>query len=366
MRSERFLNVELRCIEDNQLRQLYVVVEAHYNIKMCSLVMQMAFPSNSTKRSHNSDNKSSKLSTNRISNACHRLRCSLQLNADQLPAAERRSGNYSPSRWDVDYIQSLHSDYKEERHRKRASYASEEDGGERNHPIRRLELIDELQRLGLSQHLQNEFKEILNSIYLDTTHDKSNMDLYSTALAFKLLRQHGYQVGQDVFDSFKNEEGEFKQSLIDDTRGMLQLYEASFLLTEVSSIRYSLDIPIHWRIERLNTSVWIDSYKKNPDMNPTVLELAILDSNIVQAQYQEELKQVLQSSRRSNWKDKRVSKQRRGWSSSHWLAPNTGDEHDRTEVGEGVEGRVDGGFEAVETGERGCVEGSLRSRDEDD
>lgn len=63
-------------------------------------------------------------------------------------------------------------------------------------PIRQLELIDELQRLGLSQHFQNEFKEILNSMYLDITHDKSNMDLYSTALAFRLLRQHGYQVGQ--------------------------------------------------------------------------------------------------------------------------------------------------------------------------
>lgn len=129
-----------------------------------------------------------------------------------------------------------------------------------------------------------------------------------------------------MFDSFKNEEGEFKQSLVDETRGVLQLYEASFLLTEgestlelardfankilqqklvnddihdsylVSSIRYSLDIPIHWRIERLNTSVWIDAYKKSPGMNPTVLELAILDSNIVQAQYQEELKQDLQSS----------------------------------------------------------------------
>lgn len=123
-----------------------------------------------------------------------------------------------------------------------------------------------------------------------------------------------------MFDRFKNEEGEFKQSLIDDTRGVLQLYESSFLLTEGEStlelarefstkvlqqklvnddihdsnleawIRYSLDIPIHWRIERLNASLWIDAYKKSPDMNPTVLELAILDSNIVQAQYQEELK----------------------------------------------------------------------------
>lgn len=39
----------------------------------------------------------------------------------------------------------------------------------------------------------------------------------------------------DVFDRFKNEEGEFKQSLIDDTRGVLQLYESSFLLTEGES-----------------------------------------------------------------------------------------------------------------------------------
>lgn len=127
----------------------------------------------------------------------------------------------------------------------------------------------------------------------------------------------------EVLECFKNEEGEFKPSLSDDTRGLLQLYEASFLLREgentlelarefatkilqeklvndeiddinlLTRIRYSLEIPIHWRIERANTSVWIDAYKRRPDMNPTVLELATLDSNVVQAQYQEELKQDL-------------------------------------------------------------------------
>ena len=36
----------------------------------------------------------------------------------------------------------------------------------------------------------------------------------------------------DVFDSFKNEEGDFESSLSEDIRGMLSLYEASFLLME--------------------------------------------------------------------------------------------------------------------------------------
>ncbi|KAG6408857.1 hypothetical protein SASPL_131882 [Salvia splendens] len=95
-------------------------------------------------------------------------------------------------------------------------------------PIRQLELIDELQRLGLSDHFQKEFKEILNSVYLDNKiHErKEENDLYSTALAFRLLREHGFHVAQEVLECFKNEKGEFKANLVDDTRGLLQLYEA--------------------------------------------------------------------------------------------------------------------------------------------
>nr|QJX58333.1 monoterpene synthase 14 [Salvia officinalis] len=306
---------------------------------MCSFGMQMAFPSNPIKHLHNSDIKSSKLiSSNRIGSsdaARLRLHCSSQQHgADELQT-HRRSGNYSPSRWDFDYIQSLHSDYKEERHRRRASelvmqvkklIEKETD------PTRQLELMDDLQRLGLGDHFQDEFKEILISVYLDNKYYKSNVDnmkkaerdLYSTALAFRLLRQHGFHVAPEVLGCFKNDEGDFEPSLVHDTRGLLQLYEASFLLTqgentlelarefasrilqekllndEIDDINLStwilnsLDIPIHWRIERVNTSVWIEAYKRRADMNPTVLDLAILDTNIVQAQYQEELKQNLQ------------------------------------------------------------------------
>nr|QCF60504.1 beta-pinene synthase [Salvia dorisiana] len=300
---------------------------------MSSFVMKMEIPSGLPNHLHSSNNESSKLysrriSTNAVSGPRLCLRCSSQLSADQLQI-ERRSGNYSPSRWDVDFIQSLHSDYKEERHMRRAGelimqvkmMLNNETGS-----VRQLELIDELQRLGLSDHFQKEFKEILNSIYLDNKYykneeTKEERDLYSTALAFRLLREHGFHVAQEVLECFKNEKGDFKPNLVDDTRGLLQLYEASFLLTKGENtlelarefatkhlqdkldnktddnlstwIQYSLDIPIHWRIQRANASMWINAYKERPDMDPVLLELAILDLNVVQAQFQDELKQDL-------------------------------------------------------------------------
>ncbi|KAH6794758.1 hypothetical protein C2S52_005235 [Perilla frutescens var. hirtella] len=61
----------------------------------------------------------------------------------------------------------------------------------------------------------------------------------------------------------------------------------------ISCVRHSLDIPIHWRIQRPNASWWIDAYKRRSHMNPLVLELAKLDLNIFQAQFQQELKQDL-------------------------------------------------------------------------
>nr|WAB06559.1 (-)-beta-pinene synthase [Mentha longifolia] len=294
-------------------------------LNMCSVVMQKVIPNNLSNDRHASPlikSTSKLLSATKTSR--RRLRCS---SSSQTDATERRSGSYSPSRWSVDFIHSLDTDVKELE--KRAARASElitqvkKEVEKERDPIRQLELIDELQSLGLSDHFRDEFKEILNSVYLDHKYYKNpdSKDLYFTSLAFTLLREHGFQVAQEVFDCFKNEEGEFKASLGDDTRGLLQLYEASFLLKEgentlesarefaakflqeevkeggvddnlLTRIAYSMDIPIHWRIKRPNSTVWIDSCRKRPHMNPLVLELAILDSNLLQARYQEELKQA--------------------------------------------------------------------------
>ena len=64
-------------------------------------------------------------------------------------------------------------------------------------PLEKLELVDTLQRLGLSYHFQNETQRILESIRDDQRKVLWKKDkLYATALEFRLLRQHGYKVTQ--------------------------------------------------------------------------------------------------------------------------------------------------------------------------
>ena len=49
-----------------------------------------------------------------------------------------------------------------------------------------------------------------------------------------------------------------------------------------------------WRMPRLEARWWfIDIYERSDDMNPTLLELAKLDFNMVQATYQEDLRHLL-------------------------------------------------------------------------
>ena len=67
------------------------------------------------------------------------------------------------------------------------------------HPLSSLELVDNLLRLGIAYHFDDEIRDVLDMIYNNyyKTHDKWNsMDLNLKALSFRILRQHGYQVSQ--------------------------------------------------------------------------------------------------------------------------------------------------------------------------
>ncbi|PRQ28599.1 (3S,6E)-nerolidol synthase 1 [Rosa chinensis] len=92
-----------------------------------------------------------------------------------------------------------------------------------------LNMIDAAQRLGIDYHFQQEIDEILhkqmNSISV-------HGDLHEVALRFRLLRQQGYFVPDDVFNNFKESNGMFKQALGEDIKGLMSLYEASHLGTE--------------------------------------------------------------------------------------------------------------------------------------
>ncbi|KAE8077316.1 hypothetical protein FH972_015888 [Carpinus fangiana] len=244
--------------------------------------------------------------------------------SNSVSGTVRQSANYQPPIWHYDYIQSLTSEYVGESCTKRLEKLK----GEVRmmfykvvDSLEQLEMIDVLQRLGLSYHFEDELRRILDGVYMNTNHGICNKEknLYATALEFRLLRQNGYRVAQEIFNSFKNEIGNFKESLRNDTKGMLCLYEASFLSIEGESIleeardfatkqlkeyikqnkaqnlsvmvSHALEIPLHWRMLRLEARWFIDVYRSRKDMNPTLLELAELDFNMVQAAYQEDLKQ---------------------------------------------------------------------------
>ena len=66
-------------------------------------------------------------------------------------------------------------------------------------PLHLLELIDTLQRPGLSYHFEDENKRTLVRIYNKNTNNHSNYkqkqeSLYAVALKFRLLRHHGYDI----------------------------------------------------------------------------------------------------------------------------------------------------------------------------
>nr|E2E2N3.1 RecName: Full=(E)-beta-ocimene synthase, chloroplastic; AltName: Full=Terpene synthase 7; Short=OvTPS7; Flags: Precursor [Origanum vulgare]ADK73614.1 terpene synthase 7 [Origanum vulgare] len=257
--------------------------------------------------------------------------CRISSKIDTKPAEiTRRSGNYEPSLWDFDYLQSLntHHHYKKEEQLKREEELIVQVKmllGTKMEAVEQLELIDDLKNLGLSYFFRDEIKKILTSIYNNSFENNNKVgDLYFTALGFRLLRQHGFNVSQRIFDCFKNEKGShFDETLIgEDIKATLQLYEASFHLREgentlelarqistkylqkmvdegrindenlSSWIRHSLDLPLHWRIQRLEARWFLDAYAVREDKNPLIFELAKLDFNIIQATQQEELKEV--------------------------------------------------------------------------
>ncbi|KAK1429342.1 hypothetical protein QVD17_11550 [Tagetes erecta] len=207
---------------------------------------------------------------------------------------------------------------------------------EMGNPLSTLELVDDLQRLGISYHFENEIRNLLEVIYNTyyKTYDKWNkIDLNLKALGFRLLRQHGYQVPQEIFHNFKDKT-RLESHSDEDTMAMLNLYEASYLSFEDESIlgnarelatkylkenqekmdesaisslvSHALELPLHQRVPRVEAKWFIKVYEKKSDMNHTLLELAKLDFNMVQAIHVQDLKHTSRWWMNTRW-DKKLS-----------------------------------------------------------
>ncbi|XP_073313339.1 (-)-alpha-terpineol synthase-like [Primulina huaijiensis] len=241
----------------------------------------------------------------------------------------RRSGNYKRSLWDDEYLQSISSVYEGKESVERAKELKEEIEGILEEKIMgkdsilgQIEFVDVLQRLGISYHFKGYIHTIMEGLF-SVKDGWVSTDLHEVALKFRLLRQHNYLVPQDVFSTFVDKNGNFKHNLSSDTRGLLSLYEASYLSMGGEEImdkaqefakchleqnlkqqqlldqnlraeitRSMKHLPLHWRVPRFEAIWFISMYEKRQDTNPLVLQFAKLDFNLVQVIYQQELKEL--------------------------------------------------------------------------
>ncbi|KAL6314066.1 hypothetical protein AAG906_011801 [Vitis piasezkii] len=164
-----------------------------------------------------------------------------------------------------------------------------------------LNFIDSIQRLGLAYQFEREIKET------------------NASLRFQLLRQEGYHIPPDVFNKFKDDEGNFKESLTGDLPGLLALYEATHLMVHgedileealafstahlqsmatdsthplAAQVTRALKRPIRKCLTRVEARDYISVYQEDGPHNKTLLKLSKLDFNLLQSLHRKELSEV--------------------------------------------------------------------------
>ncbi|XP_047309619.1 probable terpene synthase 2 [Impatiens glandulifera] len=202
----------------------------------------------------------------------------------------------------------------------------------------KLNFIDNIQRLGVSYHFENEIEQIIQRIYIDKKHisltKNEDVDLHNCALLFRLLRHQGYNVSAvDVFKKFLDINGEFKTSIKNDMKGMLSLHEATQLrlpgedilekalnfITKIfenmllqdhhdiidhknpylsQQVTNALNQSLHKGMIRIEARKYFPIYENYNTHDNKLLEFAKLDYNILQRMYQRELAELTRW-----WKD---------------------------------------------------------------
>ena len=65
-------------------------------------------------------------------------------------------------------------------------------------PLALLELVDDIQNLGLGYRFEKDIKRSLQRRILEVSNVTFEKSLHAAALSFRILRQHGYEVSQDI------------------------------------------------------------------------------------------------------------------------------------------------------------------------
>ncbi|KAK8599316.1 hypothetical protein V6N13_077244 [Hibiscus sabdariffa] len=155
-----------------------------------------------------------------------------------LQPIQRRSANYHPSVWEPALIESFTTPFSYEVHGARLEDLKNQARNLLEHaqdPCSTLKLIDSLQRLG----------------------------------------------GEDVMEEAK----EFSAKHLKSSLGKLDCDLAM-------QVQQSLQVPLRWRMPRTEAMNYINAYQKHDTSHPALIELAKLDYNLVQAIYQQELREL--------------------------------------------------------------------------
>ncbi|KAK9016800.1 hypothetical protein V6N11_079293 [Hibiscus sabdariffa] len=190
-----------------------------------------------------------------------------------------------------------------------------------NNPSRKVLVIDAVQRLGVAYHFEKEIEDSLQIVYHHHCNHVQVLDddLCTTAIRFRLLREHGFDVRCDTFNKFKDENGKFQESLISDVKGMLELYEAahfqlhgedileealSFTTFHLKSAEAMVDSPLSLQIAnalkrplrkslpRLVARSYISIYEGYGTQDQNLLKFAKLDFKLVQRLHKQELNEI--------------------------------------------------------------------------
>ncbi|XP_042518571.1 (3S,6E)-nerolidol synthase 1-like [Macadamia integrifolia] len=191
-------------------------------------------------------------------------------------------------------------------------------------PLESMIMIDALQRLGIDYHFEHDIKTLLDkhsgSLSLASSPFR-DQNLHDVALHFRLLRQAGYWIPTDVFRSFKDKKGHFKVELSEDIRGMMSLYEASYLglmeeeiLNEAhdyasmhlnaslmnlqpqlaTAVKDTLENPYHMSLAKFQSKRFLKSFHGTYGWMGLLQQLWKMDFNIVQSIHRHELLQVFE------------------------------------------------------------------------